>query len=47
MIHQPLGGAQGQAADIEIQANEIMVSIRSTFGIGFTNFAICSTTNLL
>ncbi len=21
MIHQPLGGAQGQAADIEIQAN--------------------------
>lgn len=24
MIHQPLGGAQGQAADIEIQANEIM-----------------------
>ena len=23
MIHQPLGGAQGQAADIEIQANEI------------------------
>jgi ATP-dependent Clp protease, protease subunit len=27
MIHQPLGGAQGQAADIEIQANEIMVSL--------------------
>ena len=24
MIHQPLGGAQGQAADIEIQANEIL-----------------------
>merc|ERR1719498_2388521 len=24
MIHQPLGGAHGQAADIEIQANEIM-----------------------
>ena len=24
MIHQPLGGAQGQAADIEILANEIM-----------------------
>jgi len=24
MIHQPLGGAQGQAADVEIQANEIM-----------------------
>mmetsp|Transcript_17331 Transcript_17331/g.56729 ORF Transcript_17331/g.56729 Transcript_17331/m.56729 type:complete len:282 (-) Transcript_17331:39-884(-) len=24
MIHQPLGGAQGQADDIEIQANEIM-----------------------
>merc|ERR1719213_1428730 len=24
MIHQPLGGAQGQAAYIEIQANEIL-----------------------
>ncbi|MGF1575919.1 MAG: ATP-dependent Clp endopeptidase proteolytic subunit ClpP [Cyanophyceae cyanobacterium] len=24
MIHQPLGGAQGPATDIEIQANEIM-----------------------
>jgi ATP-dependent Clp protease protease subunit len=24
MIHQPLGGAQGQAVDIEIQAREIM-----------------------
>ncbi len=24
MIHQPLGGAQGQASDIEIQANEIL-----------------------
>ena len=24
MIHQPLGGAQGQATDIEIQANEII-----------------------
>lgn len=24
LIHQPLGGAQGQATDIEIQANEIM-----------------------
>ena len=24
MIHQPLGGAQGQASDIEIQANEII-----------------------
>mmetsp|Transcript_8549 Transcript_8549/g.20202 ORF Transcript_8549/g.20202 Transcript_8549/m.20202 type:complete len:261 (+) Transcript_8549:70-852(+) len=24
MIHQPLGGAQGQAADIEIQATEIL-----------------------
>ena len=23
MIHQPLGGAQGQASDIEIQAKEI------------------------
>ena len=25
MIHQPLGGAQGMAADIEIQAKEILV----------------------
>jgi ATP-dependent Clp protease protease subunit len=32
MIHQPLGGAQGQAADIEIQANEIMVSV---WGLSF------------
>jgi ATP-dependent Clp protease protease subunit len=24
MIHQPSGGAQGQAADIEIQAREIL-----------------------
>jgi len=24
MIHQPLGGAQGQATDIEIQANQIL-----------------------
>ena len=24
MMHQPLGGAQGQAADIEIQAREII-----------------------
>jgi ATP-dependent Clp protease protease subunit len=24
MIHQPLGGAQGQATDIEIQTNEIL-----------------------
>ena len=24
MIHQPLGGAQGQAVDLEIQAREIL-----------------------
>jgi ATP-dependent Clp protease protease subunit len=24
MIHQPMGGAQGQAVDIEIQAKEIL-----------------------
>ena len=24
MIHQPLGGAEGQASDIEIAANEIL-----------------------
>jgi len=28
MIHQPLGGAQGQAADIEIQAKEILYTKR-------------------
>jgi ATP-dependent Clp protease protease subunit len=25
MIHQPLGGAQGQATDIDIQAREILI----------------------
>jgi ATP-dependent protease ClpP protease subunit len=25
MIHQPLGGAQGQAVDIEIQAKEFFI----------------------
>lgn len=25
MLHQPMGGAQGQASDIEIQANEILI----------------------
>lgn len=25
MLHQPIGGAQGQAKDIEIQANEILI----------------------
>ena len=29
MIHQPLGGAQGQASDIQIQAQHIQ-SIKST-----------------
>ena len=29
MIHQPLGGAQGQATDIEIQAKEIIRMKRS------------------
>ena len=24
MIHQPLGGARGQATDVEIQANELL-----------------------
>ena len=24
MVHQPMGGAQGQATDIEIRANEIL-----------------------
>jgi ATP-dependent Clp protease protease subunit len=33
MIHQPLGGAQGQATDIEIQANEILRLKRSLNGM--------------
>ncbi|MDA0688105.1 MAG: ATP-dependent Clp protease proteolytic subunit, partial [Proteobacteria bacterium] len=32
MIHQPSGGAQGQASDIEIQANEI-IKIRKSLNI--------------
>ena len=32
MIHQPSGGAQGQAADIEIQANEI-IKIRKRLNV--------------
>ena len=32
MIHQPSGGAQGQAADIEIQANEI-IKIRKSLNV--------------
>jgi ATP-dependent Clp protease protease subunit len=33
MIHQPMGGAQGQASDIEIQAREIMKMKKSLYGI--------------
>jgi ATP-dependent Clp protease, protease subunit len=29
MIHQPLGGVQGQASDIEIEAQEILRSKKS------------------
>ena len=38
MIHQPLGGAQGQAADIEIQAKEILFvrSCLNTFIADYT-----------
>ena len=32
MIHQPSGGAQGQASDIEIQANEI-INLRKQLNI--------------
>ena len=32
MIHQPSGGAQGQASDIEIQANEI-IKIRQKLNV--------------
>ena len=33
MIHQPLGGAQGQASDIEIQAIEILKTRKTLNGI--------------
>lgn len=33
MIHQPLGGAQGQASDIEIQAIEILKTKKTLNGI--------------
>ena len=33
MIHQPLGGAQGQASDIEITAREIQKLKKSRFWI--------------
>lgn len=33
MVHQPLGGAQGQASDIEIQAREILKMKESLYGI--------------
>lgn len=38
MIHQPLGGAGGQAADIEIQAKEILFlrDILNTYLVDFT-----------
>ena len=39
MIHQPSGGAQGQASDIEIQANEI-IKMRDKLGI---SKATCTT----
>lgn len=34
MIHQPLGGASGQAVDIEIQAKEIMYHKVGWQGVG-------------
>ena len=36
MIHQPSGGAQGQASDIEIQANEI-IKIRQKLNVLLAN----------
>lgn len=42
MIHQPLGGAQGQAADIEIQAKEILFvkSLLNGYMADFTGQAL-------
>jgi ATP-dependent Clp protease protease subunit len=36
MIHQPSGGAQGQASDIEIQANEI-IKLRQSLNVILAN----------
>jgi ATP-dependent Clp protease protease subunit len=33
MIHQPLGGAQGQASDIEITAREILILKKELYDI--------------
>jgi ATP-dependent Clp protease protease subunit len=33
MIHQPLGGAQGQASDIEITAREILILKKELYEI--------------
>ena len=38
MIHQPSGGAQGQASDIEIQANEI-IKLRQSLNVLLANHA--------
>ena len=38
MIHQPLGGAQGQAVEIEIQAKEILF-LKSTSLSAFDNYS--------
>ena len=32
MIHQPLGGFQGQASDIDIHAREVLNETREVFG---------------
>jgi len=40
MIHQPLGGAQGAAADIEIQAKEILF-VRSCLNKCVASFCLC------
>ena len=40
MIHQPLGGAQGQATDIELQAKEILFIREGNDGPGTTVFAL-------
>ena len=40
MIHQPLGGAQGQAVEIEIQAKEILF-LKKTFNPKLNKFSGC------
>ena len=40
MIHQPLGGAQGQASDIEITAREIIKLKKELYAVSYTHLTL-------